>query len=219
MAGLRRALIVWTCTVLLGCTNLATQSSLWAAGAPARKIVVFGDSLTEGGLDEGKSYTNYLQQKITAKGYPYEVVNQGISGDTTTGGVNRVRAATSLKPEIVILELGGNDGLRGIPVASTKKNLESMIQTFQKAGIKVLLAGMSLPPNYGPDYIKSFEGMYKDLAAKYKTPLIPFLLSDLAAKLRTNRGLLRPDGIHPTTEGNRIVADTVMRYLEPMLKK
>jgi acyl-CoA thioesterase-1 len=146
-------------------------------------------------------------------------VNQGISGDTTTGGVGRMRAAIAVKPEIVILELGGNDGLRGIPVASSKKNLETLIQAFQNAGIRVLLAGMSLPPNYGPDYIKRFEAMYQDLAKTYKVPLIPFLLSDLAAQLRKNPSLLKPDGIHPSNEGNRIVADTVWRYLEPMLRR
>lgn len=190
-----------------------------ADSAPKRKIVVFGDSLTEGGLDEGKSYTNFLQEALNRKGFAYDVVNQGISGDTTTGGAGRISAALSLKPEIVILELGGNDGLRGIPVASSRRNLENMIQKFQKANIRVLLAGMSLPPNYGRDYIRSFEAMYKDLSRTYKLPLIPFLLSDLAVQLRQKPGLLKPDGIHPTNEGNRIVAATVMRHLEPMLRR
>lgn len=185
---------------------------------PKRKIIVLGDSLTEGGLEEGKSYTNFLQESLNRKGFSYQIVNQGISGDTSSGGLGRIHAALALKPEILILELGGNDGLRGVPVASTRKNLEAMIVRAKGAGVRVLLAGMSLPPNYGRDYIRSFEAMYKDLAAKLKVPLIPFLLSDLALQLRKNPKLLKPDGIHPTTEGNRVVANTVFRYLEPMLR-
>lgn len=207
--------VFWRCALFFGLALIA----LGADSASKRRIVVFGDSLTEGGLAEGKSYTNFLQESLARKGYPYEVINQGISGDTTSGGLGRVGAAIAMKPDILILELGGNDGLRGIPVASSRRNLETMIQRLQSAGIRVLLAGMSLPPNYGPEYIRSFENMYQDLAKKYKIRLIPFLLSDVAAQLRQKPGLLNKDGIHPTVEGNRIVANTVLRHLEPMLRR
>src|SRR5436853_6365127 len=155
------------------------------AAAPqidTRKVlVVFGDSPMAGfGLQPGQSFPDYLQKKLDAEGYAVHVVNLGISGDTTEGGVSRIDSATSLKPTIVILELGGNDGLRGLPLASTRQNLDQIIVALQKAGSKVLLAGITLPPNYGPEYIQKFESIYKDLAAKYKLPLIPFLLQGAA---------------------------------------
>ncbi len=185
------------------------------ANDPRKVLAVFGDSLAAGyGLPQGKSFPDSLQKKLDAAGYPWRVVNLGISGDTTEGGVARVDSATSLNPGIVILELGGNDGLRGMPLASTRQNLERMIAAFQKAGAKVVLAGMSLPPNYGPDYIQGFEKIYKDLAAQYRVPLIPFLLSDIVTK---DLRYFQPDGIHPTAPGAEIVAGTVLRTLEPLL--
>jgi acyl-CoA thioesterase I len=136
----------------------------------SRKVIaVFGDSIAAGyGLPNGQSFPDDLQKKIDAEGLPWRVVNLGISGDTTEGGVSRIDSATSLKPSIVILELGGNDGLRGMPLSSTRSNLEQMISAFQGAGARVVLAGMTLPPNYGPDYIRGFEKVYKDLAAEHK---------------------------------------------------
>ena len=119
----------------------------------------------------------------------------------------------SNKPDIVILELGGNDGLRGLPLEVTRSNLEQMIVAIQKSGAKVLLAGITLPPNYGQDYISRFEAIYRELAAKYKTVLIPFLLEGVAT-----REFMLPDGIHPTAEGNRRVAALVMKHLEPLLR-
>jgi len=120
-----------------------------------------------------------------------------------------------LKPAVVLLELGGNDGLRGLPLKVTRQNLETMIVAFQEAGAKVVLAGMTLPPNYGPDYIKSFENLYKDLAAKYKLKLIPFLLSDIVTP---DLRYLQRDGIHPTAEGAEIVSGTVLKVVKPLLK-
>lgn len=182
---------------------------------PRKVLAVFGDSIAAGyGLPQGRSFPDDLQKKLDAAGYPWHVVNLGISGDTTEGGVARINSATSLHPSIVILELGGNDGLRGMPLASTRQNLERMIAEFQKAGAKVVLAGMSLPPNYGPDYIQGFEKIYKDLAAQYHAPLIPFLLSDIVTK---DLRYFQPDGIHPTAPGAEIVAGTVLRTLEPVL--
>ncbi len=178
--------------------------------------MVFGDSLSAGfGLEAGLSFPDFLQRKLDAEKYPWHVINQGISGDTTEGGVARIDAATALKPEIVVLELGGNDGLRGLPLDTTRANLETMIVAFQKAGAKVVLAGMTLPPNYGQEYIHQFESIYRDLAKQYKLPLIPFLLSDIVT---SDIRYIQKDGIHPTAEGCEIVAGTVLRAVKPLLQ-
>ncbi|MEO8132346.1 MAG: arylesterase [Bryobacteraceae bacterium] len=183
-----------------------------------KPIVVFGDSLTEGGLDTKTSYTDFLQRSIDDKKLPFRVINMGISGDTTTGGLARMQSAVAMNPKIVILELGGNDGLRGIPVSATKSNLERMITAFQKPGVQVVLAGMTLPPNYGKEYIESFERMYYDLAKRHELVFIPFLLEGIRQKLATTPGLMNTDGIHPTAKGNEIVGKTVMDRIEPLLR-
>src|ERR1700726_2693353 len=135
------------------------------AQTPRKVLAVFGDSLSAGyGLAAGQSFPDDMQRTLDKEGYAWRVVNLGISGDTTEGGVSRIQSAVRLKPEVVVLELGGNDGLRGLPLKVTRQNLETMIVAFQQAGAKVVLAGMTLPPNYGPDYIKGFEKIYKDLA-------------------------------------------------------
>jgi acyl-CoA thioesterase-1 len=192
-----------------------------AAQGDSRPIIAaFGDSLSEGfGAEPGKSYPDYLQKALDRNGFRYRVVNLGISGDTTTGGLGRINSVIEMKPQIVILELGGNDGLRGVPVSRTRANLEQMVQALQKSGAKVVLAGMSLPPNYGPQYIKTFESIYKDLAVKYRLTLIPFLLSDIAAQISRRPGLIQRDGIHPTAAGNEIVAQTVLTVVRPLLKR
>ena len=214
------------CLLLAGCSREQPKA---AAPGPAREspapaaapddrpvIVAFGDSLSAGfGADPGKSYPDFLQKQLDRGGFRYRVINSGISGDTTTDGVERVRTVTALKPAIAILEFGGNDGLRGLPVATTRANLEQMIVALQNVGAKVVLAGMTLPPNYGQDYIRSFEAVYKDLARQHHLPLIPFLLRGVGG----NPALMQRDGIHPTGDGNWIVAENVMRVLEPLLKK
>jgi acyl-CoA thioesterase I len=178
-------------------------------------LLVFGDSLSAGyGLGPGLSFPDRLQKRLDDAKYPWRVVNQGISGDTTEGGVARLKYGLNQKPEIVLLELGGNDGLRGLPLAITKKNLETMTKAFQDAGARVVLAGITLPPNYGPDYIKGFEKTYKDLAAQYKLSFIPFLLSDIITK---DLRYLQADGIHPTAEGAEIVSGTVFKAVKPLL--
>jgi acyl-CoA thioesterase-1 len=190
------------------------------ATAPAppdtRKIlVVFGDSISQGqGLDAGQTFPDDLQKKLDAQGYAWHVVNLGISGNTTEEGAARIDSAIALKPAIVILELGGNDGLRGLPQTVTRKNLAAMIETFQKAGARVVLAGMSLPPNYGADYVKDFEKIYKDLAAQYHVTFIPFLLADM---ITPDLRYFQRDGIHPTAEGAEIVSGTVLRAVKPLL--
>jgi acyl-CoA thioesterase-1 len=187
----------------------------------ARKVlVVFGDSLAAGeGLEPGQSFPDDMQNKLDAQGYAWRVVNLGISGNTTEEGVSRMDSAVSLRPAIVILELGGNDGLRGLPLTGTRKNLETIIQTFQTAGARVVLAGMTLPPNYGPDYIQGFQKIYKDLAAQYRLNFIPFLLSDIVTPDPGTKNLryFQRDGIHPTADGAMIVSETVLRAVKPLL--
>jgi acyl-CoA thioesterase I len=178
-------------------------------------LVVFGDSLSAGyGVPPGQSYPDDLQRKLDAQGYAWRVVNLGISGDTTSGGLARVNTGTALRPAMVLLELGGNDGLRGLPLSMTRENLDQIIAAFEHVGARVVLAGMTLPPNYGPDYIHSFEAIYSGLAAKYKLPLIPFLLRDIATP---DMRYFQRDGIHPTAEGAQIVSNTVFRTIKPLL--
>jgi acyl-CoA thioesterase-1 len=196
----------------------ATPAPLPSTPAPedGRKVlVVFGDSISAGyGLDPGLSFPDALQRLIDKEGAAWRVVNLGISGDTTAGGAARIGSALEARPAMVLIELGGNDGLRGIPIAASRANLERMIVAFREAGAQVVLAGMSLPPNYGPDYIRDFENMYKDLATRYKLPLIPFLLADMITQ---DLRYFQRDGIHPTAEGAEIVAGTVFKKIRPLL--
>jgi len=177
-------------------------------------IVAFGDSLSAGfGLDAGQSFPDLMQQDLDRRGLRYRVVNMGISGDTTQDGLARMQLAIAEKPAIVLLELGGNDGLRGVPIAVTQQNLAEMIEAFQKSGARVVLAGMTLPPNYGAGYIAKFEAVYRDLAAKYKLTLIPFLLEGVGGDTR----YMQRDGLHPNAEGSRRVAALVLKTLNPLL--
>jgi acyl-CoA thioesterase-1 len=176
-------------------------------------IVAFGDSLTAGyGADPGQSYPDNLQRDLDKLGYAYRVVNLGISGETTSDALARVTAVVAVKPRIVILEFGGNDGLRGLPIAAARANLDQVMARLEAAHIRILLAGITLPPNYGQDYIRPFQTMYHDLAAKYHVPLIPFLLEGVF-----ERGLFQQDGIHPTGQGYAMVAETVLPYLRPLM--
>ena len=195
---------------------LAACLALAAANAADTRpvIVAFGDSLSAGfGVDPGQSFPDFVQQDLDKRGLRYRVVNAGISGDTSSDGLDRLDQVLALKPKFVILELGANDGLRGLPVAATRDNLEKIIAGLQKAGVRVVLAGMTLPPNYGPDYIRSFSRIYADLAKKYKLPLIPFLLEGVGG----HADLMQRDGLHPNVAGNRKVAENVMRTLAPLL--
>lgn len=179
-------------------------------------IVAFGDSLTAGlGVPQDQSYPAQLQRKLDAAGYAYRVVNSGVSGETTAGGVRRVSWVLKNKPTIVILELGGNDGLRGLSLQETKANLERIIQQLQQASVTVVLAGMKLPPNYGQDYIEGFEALYQALAKQYRLTLIPFFLDGVAASSSLNQA----DGIHPTGEGYRIIVEKLLPMLEPLLER
>ncbi|HJQ25973.1 MAG TPA: arylesterase [Blastocatellia bacterium] len=181
------------------------------------KIVAFGDSLTAGyGLSREQSYPSLLQKKLAAEGFDYDVVNAGINGDTSAGGVRRIDwSLEGGDVKIVILELGANDILRGQPISEMKKNLSTIIERAQARGAQVLLAGMEAPTNSGIDYRRWTHGAFTELAKEHDVPFIPFLLDRVAGVQSLNQ----PDGIHPNAEGARIVADTVYQYLKPMLEK
>ena len=178
-------------------------------------IACFGDSLTAGfGLDPGQSFPDLLQRDLDQRGYQYRVANLGVSGDTTQDGVARLPQLMAEKPAVVLLELGANDGLRGLPVSVTRGNLEQIVVAVKNSGGRVILAGMTLPPNYGPEYIPKFEAVFRDLAAKYKLRLIPFLLEGVGG----NANLMQKDGLHPNANGARRVEETVRKAIEPLLK-
>jgi acyl-CoA thioesterase-1 len=186
-------------------------------------ILAFGDSLTAGHMvDAPLAYPAQLQDTLDREGYGYQVINQGIGGDTTSGGMARLDAALALDPEIVILELGGNDGLRGVPIQAAKANLARMIEAFKEGGARVVLAGLTLPRNYGPDYIRDFESMYVDLAETHQIDRIPFFLEgliDLDGPMDDYRRYMQADGVHPTGEGYTIVARNVFDAIEPYLSR
>ena len=179
-------------------------------------LVCFGDSITAGyGLQTGEAYPDDLQQKLDARGYHYKVINQGTSGATTKDAVADLRSILQLHPEIVIVEFGGNDGLRGLPLDQTRRNLEQVLNTLESAHIKILLAGITLPPNYGSDYIHTFEQVFSDLAARHHTAFVPMIYKDLVHVPNT----IQQDGIHPTAKGSNILADTLLLALKPLLHK
>ena len=179
-------------------------------------ILAFGDSLTAGfGVRPEEAYPARLERLLEEKGYHYKVVNAGVSGDTTAGGVARVDWVLQHEPKIVILELGANDGLRGLPIDEMQRNLETIIEACLKKGAQVLLVGMEVPPNLGEEYSEDFSDTFPLLAEKYKINLLPFLLADIAAHAE----LTQADGVHPVAKGYEIATQTVFKYLEPMLKK
>jgi acyl-CoA thioesterase-1 len=180
------------------------------------RIVAFGNSLTAGlGVPPDQSYPAHLQRTLDAAGYAYQVVNAGVSGDTTAGGVRRVSWVLNSKPAIVILELGGNDGLRGLSLHETQANLERIVQQLQQASVTVVLAGMKLPPNYGQDYTAGFEALYQTVATQYHLTRIPFFLDGVAGSSTLNQA----DGIHPTGEGYRLIVEKIFPTLEPLLEQ
>ena len=193
---------------------LAAALSLMLGGADARpRITVLGDSLTAGlGLPKSAAYPTLLQERVDAAGLGFEVVNAGVSGDTSAGGLARLDWALEGDVRILLVALGGNDGLRGLPADELQRNLAQIIERAQAKGITVILAGMEAPPNYGRDYIVSFHKVYPALAAKYKVALVPFLLQNVAGIEKLNQR----DGIHPTAAGAKIVADTVWGVLKPI---
>jgi len=218
-------LLTVCCGASGACNRQKEQPAAPQAGTPADaptsrtdderpKIVVLGDSLTAGlGLLETQSYPHLLQEKIDRDGFEFEVVNAGVSGDTSAGGLRRLDWALQEDVRIVILELGANDGLRGLAVSEMKENLGKIIEAARTRNIVVILAGMEAPPNYGAEYAASFRGAYRELALKYKVLFIPFLLDKVAGQASLNQA----DGIHPNPAGAAIVADTVWNVLKPLL--
>jgi acyl-CoA thioesterase I len=178
-------------------------------------VVALGDSLTAGlGVAADEAFPARLEARLRAEGYAYRVVNAGVSGDTTAGGLRRVDWVLRSSPEVVIVALGANDGLRGQSPPATRANLEEIVTRLQAAGARVLLVGMRLPPNYGGEYTKEFEAVFPAVARGAKITLMPFLLDGVAGVPRLNQA----DGIHPTAAGQQVIADHVWAYLRPLLK-
>jgi len=195
------------------------QSKAAPKAAPADRrplLVCFGDSLTAGaGTGPGESYPDYLQSALDQRHIHYRVDNQGISGNTTKDGLQRLPGILALHPAVVLVEFGGNDGLRGLPIADTRANLDLIVATLQHSGARVALAGITLPPDYGPDYIRQFDQTYTLIAKKYRVPLLPFLLQNVYGV----PGMMQRDRTHATAAGNRIVARNLLPLLLPLLKK
>ncbi len=179
--------------------------------------MVFGDSLSAGyGLAQGAGWVDLLQQRITRENYAYKVVNTSISGETTLGGRNRIATALARhQPEVVVLALGANDGLRGARVDTVRANLIAIIGEARRHGAKTLLVGMQLPPNYGTDYVEKFRGVFADVAASQRVPLVPFLLEGFAA----DAAAFQADGVHPNRSVQPRILDTVWTHLRPLLRR
>jgi acyl-CoA thioesterase I len=180
-------------------------------------ILVFGDSLSAAfGIRPEQGWVALLTLRLQAQGYGYQIVNASVSGETTEGGVARLPRALQLhRPAIVVLELGANDALRGLPLASTRDNLEKMVHDARDAGARILLVGIRIPPNYGARYGEAFANIYPELARQYHLPLVPFLLQDVAL----NPARMQEDGMHPNAAGEPVVLETVWPYLQPLIKK
>ena len=183
---------------------------------PEKTVVCFGDSITAGyGLDAAQSYPAALETLLAKRGYSYRVVNQGVSGDTTKDAVARLNSVIALHPEVVLVEFGGNDGLRGLPLNGTRRNLDAVLTALQAAKIRILLVGITLPPNYGADYVQSFNAVYRDAASKHHVSLMPMLYD----RIYTVPGTIQQDGIHPTAKGSELIAEHLVPLLLPLLHK
>ena len=216
--------VLFAAGLLLGCSKDRRPSApkervvrdIPAAADSRPVIVALGDSLTAGlGVDPALNYPSKLQAKIDAAGYRYRVINEGVSGDTSAQGVNRLEAVLELRPKTVILELGANDGLRGLSLEDTEHNLQTIVRRLEQGGCSVVLAGMEIPPNYGPEYTRRFRELFPRLSSDDHTALIPFFLADVAGRADLNQG----DGIHPTAEGYDVVVQNVWKVLEPLLRE
>lgn len=200
----------------LSCSLYAAPPRPVPVSHPATVIDCFGDSITAGyGVDPGKSYPDDLQTDLDNRGYRARVVNSGIAGNTTKDGVDRLKDVLALHPVVVIVEFGGNDGLRGIPIADTRRNLGAIVSTLLHAGAKVILAGITLPPNYGADYVQQFNQVFIAVAAENHVPVIPNIYLHVYAVPNA----IQDDGIHPTAKGAQLVADEFLPLLKPLLQK
>lgn len=213
--------------LLLGCgekntrkdtdeTSTTEETTVTETNDSNKKILFFGDSLTAGyGLEVSQAFPAVIQEKIDSLGLDYTVINAGLSGETTTSGKNRLEWVLEDDIDIIIIELGANDGLRGVPLTETESNLQSMVHTVQSKlpDAKIILAGMKIPPNMGPEYTSKFESIFPELATSENIKLIPFLLNNVAGIPELNQG----DGIHPTVKGQKLVAENVWKVLKPIL--
>jgi acyl-CoA thioesterase-1 len=207
----RRSIFVSLWLILLAASALAAQDK-----ATRPLLVCYGDSITAGlGLQSGQAFPDALQRDLDRRGYHYTVKNQGTSGATTKDAVAGLSAILRLHPEIVIVEFGGNDGLRGLPLELTQRNLDTVLTTLENAHVKILLAGITLPPNFGQDYIRQFDRLFRDLAAKHHVAFVPMIYKNLVSV----PGTIQADGIHPTAKGSEIIAQTLIPALTPVLRK
>ena len=196
--------------------SVAAPGPTSATVASNRRIVMLSDSLTAGlGLEAEQAYPALLKARLDARGTGFEVVNAGVSGDTSAGGLRRLDWALDGGAAVVLVALGGNDALRGLPVADLASNLDQVVRRAQASGARVVLAGMEAPPSTGPDYVASFRAVYPAVAKKHGVTLVPFLLDGVAGIEARNQA----DGIHPNPKGARIIADTVWRALEPVVRE
>jgi acyl-CoA thioesterase-1 len=196
---------------------LAAAPALHAQNAEKGGVLILGDSLTAGyGVDPEQAYPALLQKKIDADEPGFTVINGGVSGDTSAGGLRRLGWLLHRRMDVLVLELGANDGLRGVPVEATRSNLQAIIDKTRESNpaIKIIIAGMRMPPNLGEDYVRDFGRTFPDIAEKNHAALVPFLLEGVAG----NPSLNLPDGIHPTPEGHRIVCENVWKILKPVLE-
>jgi acyl-CoA thioesterase-1 len=201
-------------------TAVAAQTGDHAPSAASTRedplVVFLGDSLTAGlGVNEDQAYPAVVAQRLAAAGHPVRVLNAGVSGDTSAGGLRRLRWLLAQQPDVVVVALGSNDGLRGLPLEVTEANLRQIVGGVREAGSSVLLIGMMVPPNYGPDYAPKFAAIFPRIARELEVPLVPFLLDGVGGRPELNQG----DGIHPTVEGHRIMAQTVFPKLDAVVAK
>lgn len=208
------ALLVLIALILLSVTVQPGRAE-GSAGADVLRILVLGDSLTAGyGIAADDAFPNQLQWALLAAGHRVTVVNAGVTGDTSAGGLSRLEWALADRPDIVILELGGNDALRGLAPEQTRDNLERIIVRLKQAGVDVLLAGMLAPRNLGSDYYSKFDNLYPELADQHGIPLYPFFLEGVTGEARLNLA----DGIHPNKQGVRVVVEKILPYVETLIK-
>lgn len=223
---MRKLLSFVTVLLLVGCsatpapeleaTPRAVRPSAPEAPADASIIVAFGDSLTAGlGLGPEDSYPSLLQSTLLEDGFPYRVINEGVSGDTSATALARVDTAAAQHAELALVAIGANDGLRGLPIDEMEKNLREIVRRFEATGSRVALAGMRIPPNMGAEYVEDFEAVFPRVAQDMQVPLLPFLLEGVAADPNLNQD----DGIHPNEEGSRMVAKLVADFVKPLLRR
>lgn len=194
---------------------LMFTSLAMAEATPKQTILVFGDSLSAAfGIPKEQGWVNLLAQRLKDKQLPFEVANASVSGETTAGGLSRLPAALKqFKPSIVVLELGANDGLRGLPLDAMKNNLEKMIQASEQINAQVFLLGMFIPPNYGPKYTNGFKAVYLDLSEKYKTPFVPFFLDGVSG----HNDLVIEDGLHPNVNAQKKLLENIWPTMKPLI--